>query len=100
MDITTFNQKTVVFLLFFKHMEQNSETFVCKRCEKETSTDEGSTFHQVCGVCMATTKGPGLTQEGKDWLRSELKKKRSTKDKIRTLLWIYQRVKNISQNIF
>lgn len=56
-------------------MEQKNETFVCKRCEKETSTDEGSTFHQVCGVCMATTKGPGLTQEGKDWLRSELKKR-------------------------
>nr|WRK65262.1 hypothetical protein MarFTME_217 [Marseillevirus futianmevirus] len=52
------------------------KTFICKRCDKETPADDGSTSYQVCDVCMRTTKGPGLTQEGEDWLRSEIQKRR------------------------
>nr|WNL49733.1 hypothetical protein MarFTMF_217 [Marseillevirus sp.] len=54
-----------------------TKTFVCKTCDKETLVDDGSISYRICGVCMRTTKGPGLTREGEDWSRSELQKKRN-----------------------
>lgn len=65
-------------LLFPQIMEQ--EAFVCKQCNKKTSVNDGSTFHQVCGVCMETTKGPGLPKkEFEKFVDEAYPKKRKTR---------------------
>lgn len=82
-----------IFALSFpKTTEHKDETFVCKRCNKETSVNDGSTFHQIYGVCMEATKDPELKQEDKDWLVLRAQEKKRREKKMCAFCRIYPRI--------